>query len=580
MLVPFSYFGVPDIVEYAQIPWRSGRFDEEELTTAVATQARAQNALDQLRQRGGQRAIGFCVSRLHADFMTKFFLEQGLRAVAVHSGETSAPRTSSLQALAAGELDIIFAVDMFNEGVDVPEIDTVLMLRPTESPVIWLQQFGRGLRKADGKDRLSVIDYIGNHRIFLTKARTLLQVGEGERALAQRLAEIRRGEVGLPEGCEITYDLEALDILERLIRKTDEGDELEAFYRDFRDRHGVRPTALETYHAGFDPRRTGHGGWFGFVSDQGDLNEADRAAYNDHSGFLASLETTEMTRSYKMLVLRAMIEEDAFPGAVEIDRLVNRFAHLTARNPRLRSDVSADVEDISAVKRLLEKYPLTAWAEVDSGRWFTWDGSVFSTRFRAGEQTRKPLIEMTSEIVDWRLARHLEMPKEQPRPEPEEQPVRGLDEDPARSHRPELWREYKRDEVPPLFGATFNPAAWNSGIVALDKDMILLVTLKKGSLSSGNEYEDRFEDPLTFHWQSQNQTRQASKHGRIINGTEPGWHVHLFVRSSKLRNGKAAPFRYCGILQFMEWEGEKPISVRWRLQERVPDHLHRIFGIA
>ena len=105
--------------------------------------------------------------------MADFFREQGLRAVAVHSGDTSAPRAQSLDQLSAGQLDVICAVDMFNEGVDLPELDTVLMLRPTESRILWLQQFGRGLRKTTDDKRLTVIDYIGNHRSFLLKPQTL-----------------------------------------------------------------------------------------------------------------------------------------------------------------------------------------------------------------------------------------------------------------------------------------------------------------------------------------------------------------------------------------------------------------------
>jgi hypothetical protein len=180
LLAPFRYFGVPDDVDYVNIPWRSTHFDEEVLTTAVATQRRAENALDQFRTRGGTRAHGFCVSKRHADFMASFFVSRGLRAVAVHSGDTSAPRALSLEQLEQGELDIVFAVDMFNEGVDLPTLDTVMMLRPTESRILWLQQFGRGLRTAPGKERLTVIDYIGNHRVFLLKPQTLFGLRPGD----------------------------------------------------------------------------------------------------------------------------------------------------------------------------------------------------------------------------------------------------------------------------------------------------------------------------------------------------------------------------------------------------------------
>ncbi len=136
LLVPFHYFGVPDDVDYANIPWRSGRFDDEALTQAVATQARAANALEQYRKRAGARTLAFCCSQRHADFMAEYFRKEGLRVAAVHSGPTSAPRTLSLERLDAGDLDVVFSVDMFNEGVDLPNVDTVLMLRPTESIVL------------------------------------------------------------------------------------------------------------------------------------------------------------------------------------------------------------------------------------------------------------------------------------------------------------------------------------------------------------------------------------------------------------------------------------------------------------
>ena len=148
LLCPFHYFGVPDEVDYRNIPWRNSRFDEDELTARVATRSRALNALEQLRRRGGKRTLAFCVSQRHADFMAEFLVEQGLRAVAVHSGPASAPRAMSLARLLAGEIDVVCAVDMFNEGVDLPALDTVMMLRPTESRIVWLQQFGRGPPKS------------------------------------------------------------------------------------------------------------------------------------------------------------------------------------------------------------------------------------------------------------------------------------------------------------------------------------------------------------------------------------------------------------------------------------------------
>src|SRR3712207_2673853 len=176
--------------------------------------------------------------------MADFFVQNGIRAVSVHAGAHSAPRTTSLERLAAGDLEVVFAVDMFNEGVDVPSIDTVLMLRPTESTIIWMQQLGRGLRKSAGKDRLAVIDYIGNHRAFLMKLRAIAALAGRDVQTSGRLREVLdelvSESISLPLGCEVTYELTAVEILRQLLKPTGTENALESFYRDFEERHGIR----------------------------------------------------------------------------------------------------------------------------------------------------------------------------------------------------------------------------------------------------------------------------------------------------------------------------------------------------
>ncbi|MFN5915211.1 MAG: DEAD/DEAH box helicase, partial [Planctomycetota bacterium] len=298
LLSPFEYFGVPDAVDYSNIPWRSRRFDEVALTSAVSTRARAQNALEQLQRVGAKRTLGFCCSQQHADFMAEYFRGVGMRVAAVHSGSESDPRARSLDALSSGELDIVFAVDMFNEGLDIPSIDTVLMLRPTESSIVWLQQIGRGLRKSPDKQRLKVVDYIGNHRTFLVKLRSMLQpllrVGESDSELRRGLQLLQRGDAQLPNGCSVTYELETIKLIEQVLRPASRTDAMSAFYRDFEERHGQRPTAREAYHAAYNPRalRSTHGSWFGYVDSMGGLEDGDRAAWDQQREFLKVVEKT------------------------------------------------------------------------------------------------------------------------------------------------------------------------------------------------------------------------------------------------------------------------------------------------
>lgn len=415
LLSPFHYFGVPDEVDYRNIPWRSSRFDEEALTDQLATQSRAQNALEQWRLHGGSRTIAFCCSKRHADFMSAFFSRAGVRTVAVHSGDASAPRADSLEKLERGEIEVIFAVDMFNEGVDLPRVDTILMLRPTESRIIWLQQFGRGLRRADGKSHVTVVDYIGNHRTFLLKPQTLFGLGADHREIARTLEQLEAGTAELPPGCEVAYDLRVIDILRSLLRLPRDEQALRSYYEDFRERSGERPRALEAYHDGYHPRsaRKMHGSWLRFVATMGDLAEKQLATLDRAGDFLDQIEVTPMTKSFKMLVLLAMLNEDAIPGQIELDRLVESFARLARRSAIVREELGVDVADRTALRRTVVKNPIEALVGgkgTGGVRFFRLEGERFGTTFSIPKELRAPFQELTREIVDWRLAEYLDRP--------------------------------------------------------------------------------------------------------------------------------------------------------------------------
>jgi hypothetical protein len=345
--------------------------------------------------------------------MKRFSFEAGLRAAAVHAGVTSDPRARSLERLQQGELDVLFAVDMFNEGLDLPDVDTVIMLRPTESRILWLQQFGRGLRVREGK-RLKVIDYIGNHRSFLLKPRALFQLSGGDADIAYALRLIDEGRVGelLPPGCSVTYELEVKDMLRSLLSPAAPRDTLVAYYREFRERTGVRPTATETFHDGLDPKsaRPGYGSWFQFVGAMGDLEGTSDAAETRLRSFLTTLEVTPMTKSFKMLVLLSMIAEDAFPEGIALERLQNRVRELACRSSVLRTELGDALEDDEQLADLLIKNPIDAWT---AGRgtggesFFEFEAGRFSAAFTVPAELRQAAVGLVRELADWRLAVYL-----------------------------------------------------------------------------------------------------------------------------------------------------------------------------
>jgi len=146
--------------------------------------------------------------------------------------------------------------------------------------------------------------------------------------------------------------------------------------------------------------------------------------------------------------------------------------------------------------------------------------------------------------------------------------------------KPELWRSYSREEIPGLFGLKFNRSVWQTGFVVQPEHIFLLVTLEKGDMQEQFRYQDRFLGADLFQWQSQNQTRQTDKRGQALrHHAERGIQVHLFARRTGKTDSRATPFIYCGEVDFEDWEGEKPITVRWRMRDPLPERLQELLTV-
>jgi superfamily II DNA or RNA helicase len=409
LLSPFRYFGVPDPVDFAPLPWRNSRFDPDALETAVITTERAEAALREWRRLAGSRTLAFCVSVRHADYMTQVFREAGVPAVAVHSGPTSAPRHEALFDLARGAVSVVFSVDMFNEGVDVPQIDTVLLLRPTQSPIVFLQQIGRGLRLSQGKGHLQVIDFVGNHRSFLLVARVLAGLRDEALASDERLRQaLDAGDFVLPDRCSVDYAVEVREDLLSMLPAS-RGRSLAGFVEAWRAEHGYRPTAAQTFHAGYNPA-SAPGRWFGFLLDRGYLEPEEANAVGRHAALLAAVAATSMTKSYKMVALRAFAQPQALLAGMSVEDLTVRSRRLVLRDPRLLADVRtkelADPERASLESwvRWWRKWPLEHLE--DSG--FRIVDDHFELREPVGPEGAAVLLDLLNELIDWRLSRYLQ----------------------------------------------------------------------------------------------------------------------------------------------------------------------------
>ncbi|MCG5526344.1 DUF3427 domain-containing protein [Ectothiorhodospira haloalkaliphila] len=403
LLVPFHYYGVFDEdVDYQSIPWRNGRFDPDLLGNRLATLARARHALSTWRERAQRRTLAFCISIRHADYMADQFVRQGVRAAAVYA-DSRLSRGEALEQLANGQLQVLFCVDLFNEGVDLPAIDTVMMLRPTESRILFLQQLGRGLRKAEAKERLVVLDFVANHQSFLHKPMALMNRTMTHQDLARFARDLENENLDLPTGCYITYDLRFIDFLKSL-----GGSDLQDQYLTLSDTLGRRPTLTEFYRAGASLQavRRQYGHWFGLiVALEPDLQTEERTVIEQQADLLRELETTAMTKSFKMVLLEAFQELDGWREAPTLTDLAARSWQVLQRRRPLLADLPDAYQGLTEPPDdwlgYWRKNPVSAWA---GGSFFTLEGDRFIGVTAVAPDHIATLIELVQELVDYRLA--------------------------------------------------------------------------------------------------------------------------------------------------------------------------------
>lgn len=419
LLVPFTYWGLADEVDYTRIAWKNQRFDPADLTRAIDTPARLDRMWPAWQEHHGRRTLVFCSTIEHAVHAQAFLAEKGVRALAVHSGAGSAERAVAIAALERGEIEALCAVDIFNEGVDVPQIDTVVMLRPTESPVVFLQQLGRGLRTAPGKDRLTVIDFLGNHRIFLERVRILAALGAQPASVREILGD--EAAAALPPGCAVDIALEAKDRLLDLLGKKPGGKKaVDRAYAEITEARGIRPTLGELFRMGYPVRtvRTKEAGWFDFVQAKGGLTDPERRVLATAGAWLRHVESLRMNRSFTMVTLEALLEAGALCQGLVIDEVSRRAYAILRRSPELFRDLEG-VPDLMDPRRpnegaflefmLADDRAIHLWLRPHGGKpWFTLRDRVFRLTVPIAAEDEAAFAAMTRELVDYRLAEYRE----------------------------------------------------------------------------------------------------------------------------------------------------------------------------
>jgi superfamily II DNA or RNA helicase len=428
-LAPFHYFGVADVIEYDDSLLNAARtgYDVGRLTTVLSIDRRADLAIEHFRHHPCKAALGFCVSIDHSRYMTRMFLAAGIAALAVHSGEDSADRVKAVRELTAGRVKILFVVDLFNEGVDIPAIDLVMFLRPTESMTVFVQQLGRGLRLNAGKERLIVLDFIGNYRRAQYKLPFLTGIeDDSPEAIATALKALIANQrlSSLPDAVEISLEPLALERLRSVMEAPSSLREaLKADFRRVRSELGHRPSLVDIERRGRYPGRQyrmSFSTWLGAVEACGALTDRDRSLLSSKClAFLNELEKTPMNRSYKMVVLDAMLASGRFQTSISLDELSAHFRQHFSKARFSRDIVGTGIADVTHVSApVLDAYvvanPINAWIGGNTtapSPWFAYDVGTRAFSYigpMAGDDAA--FAEGIKERVDWRLETYLSRP--------------------------------------------------------------------------------------------------------------------------------------------------------------------------
>ncbi|MDQ4491589.1 DUF3427 domain-containing protein [Sinomonas sp. ASV486] len=550
LLVPFHYFGVADDVDLSRLEWHRGTYDLSQLSAIyTGNDARAAKVISSVRDKvlstADMRAIGFCVSIQHAHYMAEVFNRAGIASLAVSGSTPDDERAEALRKLRDREVSCLFAVDLFNEGLDVPEIDTVLLLRPTQSSTVFLQQLGRGLRRAPGKAVLTVLDFIGQqHRQFRFDVKYRALLGVGRKRLEREMTDEFPT---LPSGCQIQLDRVAQDIVLTNIR-TQLGFTRKALAQDVRS-HGT--TFLAEY-----LRESGT-----------EIRDLYRDTKDSWTGYLRAAQLISPDSVFEQ-VLSTRLVDLASSAEKRILSKISRFLHVD------------DAERAEVYARLLRE---------DSPRYEAMD---FRTRAFARMLYFTLELQKESALGGSDIDTGLDYVRSFPWASSEIAQVSAIGADAARHSPRSLGMDlarvpiqshatYTRQEILAAFdfpgkgiGNHREGVAWcqEAGVDAF------LVTLDKDERdhSPTTLYKDYAISPEIFHWESQSRTTVSSADGqRYLNG---GSQVVLFTRAAaKDDRGMTLQYTCLGTARYVSHSGEKPIGITWKLQRPMPAD---VFAVA
>lgn len=536
LLSPFHYFVVTDNVPLSNLTWSRGKYEVRDLENVYVfnqhkAKARVQLIQDKIYEYisdvGRMKALGFCVSIEHAKFMAESFNKLGIPSIALHSKTATQERESSKTALEKGEINCIFTVDLFNEGVDIPSVDTVLFLRPTESLTIFLQQLGRGLRLSENKDALTVLDFIGQaHKNYDFSYKLKAISKKTSRSLKK---DIREDYLPMPLGSHIHMEKVAKEYILRNINSSEFNlNSLRAMVRNFKT----------YFNADLNLRN--------FL----DLYDIDKNKFYAKYSF------------YKLLNEEGLLNNYELKDPSLLKSSLRRFSRVTSKSfinfSKKIINEDLDISNLnSKEQKMLSMFYYTVWTEVPE--------VSFQSSIDDLIKNNKSFIDELNELLDYNLNKLKIIELEY---EDKEIPL-------------DIYGDYTIDQVMAAFGKTHENHKFpmRQGVTYVkeyDTD-IFFITIHKNEADylPTTMYNDYAINESLFNWESQNKTTTSSKTGQRYINNSKNHKVLLFVREFNSSYGVSSPFTFLGNARYVSHTGNAPIEIVWKLDHPIPERIIR-----
>lgn len=419
MLVPFHYYGIYDETDYTKLHIVKGKYAEEELNrTYIGNAYRHELIYKYYCKYGSSQALGFCCSRKHAEEMAKEFGKRGIPSAAVYSnadGEFSMDRAEAIEKLKNGEIKVIFSVDMFNEGVDIPSVDMVMFLRPTESPVVFLQQLGRGLRRNKGKEYLNVLDFIGNYE----KAGRVRYLLTGKNKTGKE-TYYPADKADYPDECFVDFDMRLIDLFAEMDKKQlTIKEQIRNEYFRIKELLGKQPTRMDLFtymdddvyqmavtHSNENPFKK----YLNYLEELDELtDEQKRFSQGIGKDFINLLENTNMSKVYKMPVLMAFYNHGNVRMEVSEAELLASWKEFFSTGTNWKDldtgityEEYCKISDKEHIKKIIQM-PVKFLLKSGGGFFVKKEGVVLALRDEMGEMVKNPVLaEQMKDVIEYR----------------------------------------------------------------------------------------------------------------------------------------------------------------------------------